>query len=74
MSEPWRQAGISLLRYSNIAGQCVRRALKDTAGSGEGAVSQKARAEMRDVFEVSFRRFEGGILKPKGKQRLLVLV
>jgi hypothetical protein len=57
------------LRYANISGQCVRKALKDTPSS-DGKLSQKARAELRDTFAAKVFTYQNGQKGDKSKPPL----
>ena len=47
----WRSAGLNYVRYSNIAAQCVRNALK---------ADLKTEAAKREITSIKFQKWEGG--------------
>ena len=50
----WRAAGINYVRYSNIAAQCVRNALKSDL---------KTEAAKREITSIKFQKWEAGSTK-----------
>ena len=47
----WRAAGLNYVRYSNIAAQCVRNALKGNL---------KADSMKREITSIKFQKWEAG--------------
>jgi len=47
----WRAAGLNYVRYSNIAAQCVRKALKQEL---------KEDAAKREISTIKFQKWEAG--------------